>query len=108
MKLTYAIGDIHGMLGPLKELVSKCIQHTGVLERPIKFVFVGDYIDRGPNSRGVIDFLIELAEKYECVFLRGNHEDMLMHDHYNFVGNGGVATLKSYGWGGFETDQSTL
>ena len=43
-----------------------------------KLVFLGDYIDRGPNSKGVVCHLMELAEQIPCVFLRGNHEQMML------------------------------
>lgn len=100
MKVTYAIGDIHGMYDALVQLVDKIGRHHGknYPEKLQKFVFVGDYVDRGPDSEGVIKFLMALSEKYECVFLRGNHEDMLLHDVHNFIFNGGRETLKSYGW----------
>jgi calcineurin-like phosphoesterase family protein len=95
--LTFAVGDIHGQLEPLKTVVSKCFEYAGNSER-LKFVFVGDYIDRGPDSRGVIDFLIELSSMADCVFLRGNHEDMFLYDWNSFLHNGGFNTLRSYGW----------
>lgn len=67
-----------------------------------KFVFVGDYIDRGPCSKEVVDYLIDFNTKVNCVFLRGNHEQMLL-DAYNhgendlWMMNGGRTTMKSYG-----------
>jgi serine/threonine protein phosphatase 1 len=69
-------------------------------------VFLGDYVDRGPGSREVIDFLLGLQSsgEGEKVFLKGNHEDMFLHymgysGHYGeaFLFNGGHTTLKSYG-----------
>ena len=70
-------------------------------------VFAGDYVDRGPSARDVIEQLIELPrEGCECVFLKGNHEDMMlsfigMPGHYgeSFLMNGGAITLESYGIG---------
>lgn len=96
--ITYAIGDIHGQRKELQAVLTKCISDVASRKEDAKFVFVGDYIDRGPDSRGVIDCLINLSRDYECVFLRGNHEDMLMNDWHNFLGNGGMNTLRSYGW----------
>jgi serine/threonine protein phosphatase 1 len=96
-----AIGDIHG-----------CAQELEVLLRELSLgagdtvVFVGDYIDRGPASRAVVDQMLALAARTDVtsVFLRGNHEDMCL----SYIGrgghwgeawrlNGGAATLESYG-----------
>lgn len=99
---TFAIGDIHGCYTYLSALT------TSILEREYtpgdKFVFIGDYIDRGPDSKSVIDFLISFSQAYDCVFLRGNHEDMFLaymntgEGHYGdmFFYNGGGATIESY------------
>ncbi len=73
-------------------------------------VFVGDYIDRGPGSREVIELLLEFQQgKAEAVFLKGNHEDMMLSfiglpGHYgeSFLFNGGTQTLASYGLVGDE------
>lgn len=67
-----------------------------------QFVFVGDYIDRGPASKQVVDYLLKFKNKVDCVFLRGNHEQMLLdafdHDQKSmWMMNGGQATLQSYG-----------
>jgi serine/threonine protein phosphatase 1 len=94
---TLAIGDIHGCLRAL----------DGVLEmvRPEAddvLVFLGDYVDRGPNSRGVIDRLIELASRCRCVFLRGNHDQMMLDARtaggcaLDWPVFGGRQTLESY------------
>lgn len=68
-----------------------------------KFIFVGDYIDRGPSSKQVVDYLIEFNKKVNCVFLRGNHEQMLLNafnkdENRVWMMNGGRSTVKSYGW----------
>jgi serine/threonine protein phosphatase 1 len=96
--LTYAIGDIHGCLSPLKRLISALD-----LKDDDSLVFIGDYVDRGPNPRGVIDFLIALSANYECHFIRGNHEQMFL-DYLNGVQgstiwayNGMETTIRSYG-----------
>lgn len=104
MPLTYAIGDIHGSLDKLQGLVARCAQHAA--GRPMTWVFLGDYIDRGPQTRGVIDMLLTLQARSEAssvVTLMGNHEAMLLavlerrgaarHWHQQ----GGLATLSSYG-----------
>ena len=94
-----AIGDIHGMSAVLCKLLAQ-VPTEGTL------VFLGDYIDRGPDSRGVIDRLLKLRDERPCVFLRGNHEAMALEaleeadneasmDHWRK--NGGQQTLASYG-----------
>ena len=97
----YVIGDVHGCLPEMAALIESLpLQHGDTL------VFLGDYIDRGPDSRGVVDYLVNLRRRGEqaTVFLRGNHEDMLLsymglsgHHGDSFLINGGVATLASYG-----------
>jgi serine/threonine protein phosphatase 1 len=91
----YVIGDIHGCLRPLERLLAKIAPQPGD-----EVVFIGDYIDRGPQSREVVEFLLGLP--YRCVFLLGNHEKMLLdflggEDQGLFLANGGLATLQSYG-----------
>jgi serine/threonine protein phosphatase 1 len=96
----FAIGDIHGCVDELTAMLS-----TIAPARADTVVFVGDYIDRGPAAREVIEFLLELREgPAEYVFLKGNHEDMMLSflglpGHYgeSFLFNGGAPTLESYG-----------
>jgi len=91
-----AIGDIHGRLAYLKLLVEMLPQ-----DEPL--VFLGDYIDRGPNSAQVVAYLETLRRQREVVLLMGNHEAMMaaaIRDTKNirlWLYNGGRATLKSYG-----------
>jgi serine/threonine protein phosphatase 1 len=92
---TYVIGDIHGCLRPLQRVLEKIAPRPGD-----EVVFIGDYIDRGPQSREVVDHLLGLP--YRCVFLLGNHEKMLLDyldgkDEGLFLANGGLATIQSYG-----------
>ena len=102
MSNTYAIGDIHGCLDQVQRLVELCERDAGA--QRAKFVFLGDYIDRGPDSRGVIDFLIDLQKwsPDEIICLRGNHEELLLSaiqneaNEPNWLHNGGTATLNSY------------
>lgn len=69
-----AIGDIHGQRRKLENLL-EIVQPTA----DDKLVFLGDYIDRGPDSKGVLDCLTELAGRYpQTVFLRGNHEQVAL------------------------------
>jgi len=91
----HVVGDIHGCLKPLQRLLEKIELQPGD-----ELVFIGDYIDRGPQSREVVDYLLGLP--YRCVFLLGNHEKMLLdylsgNDEGLFLPNGGMATLRSYG-----------
>jgi serine/threonine protein phosphatase 1 len=92
---TYVIGDIHGCLRPLQRLLAKIAPQPGD-----EVVFIGDYIDRGPQSREVVEHLLGLPHR--CVFLLGNHEKMLLDyldgkDEGLFLANGGLATIQSYG-----------
>lgn len=100
----YVIGDIHGCAAELRRLVEAL-----PLVRGDQLVFLGDYIDRGPDSNAVVSHLASLQgllSQVEVVFLRGNHEDMLL-SYLGFGGqhgdmfliNGGKATLASYGLG---------
>ncbi|MFZ4526354.1 MAG: metallophosphoesterase family protein [Chlorobium sp.] len=91
-----AIGDIHGCLQDLVRLVEQLN-----LQPDDQLVFLGDFIDRGEHSKGVIDYLLSLKQRYACFFIMGNHE--LMYLEYLKTGkskiwysNGGLATLKSY------------
>ena len=99
---SFVIGDIHGCCDELRYLVDALPVRSGD-----KIVFLGDYIDRGPDSRAVVSFLIELNDRLsenKLVFLKGNHEDMLLSylelsgQHGKmFLLNGGIATVESYG-----------
>ena len=100
--LTFAIGDIHGCSVALKRMLAACeASAKGALHR---LVFIGDYIDRGPDSTGVIAMVRERAEAdpENVICLMGNHEDLLLEaletgDDSNWLCNGGDATLRSYG-----------
>jgi serine/threonine protein phosphatase 1 len=102
MSLTYAIGDIHGCLDKLRSLLLRCEMHAD--GRSMSFVFVGDYIDRGPQSCGVIDCLIDLKARHGegVVTLMGNHEAMALAAVDGsgparlWLAQGGLATLESY------------
>ena len=98
MRKIFAIGDIHGSYDRLKTLMDKI---------PIDFsrdtlVFIGDYIDRGPHSVEVVDYLMQLKNRVPgVIFLKGNHEDMLDKfingdDRFTYLLNGGQQTLDSY------------
>jgi serine/threonine protein phosphatase 1 len=71
--ITLAIGDVHGELTKLKQLIAVARDKA---PRISKVVFIGDYIDRGEDSKGVIDYVRSLPN---AIALKGNHEDMLVH-----------------------------
>lgn len=92
-----AFGDIHGCRRALAALLREVAPGEGD-----RLVFLGDYIDRGPDSAGVVDDLLELRARLPgTIFLRGNHEQMLLDllagdDPANFLFNGGAKTIASY------------
>jgi serine/threonine protein phosphatase 1 len=100
MPRLFAIGDLHGCIDELDVLLDHLAPGADDT-----LVFLGDYIDRGPSPSGVIDRLVRLRDEGpQCVFLKGNHEDMFLAylgfgGHYGeaFLYNGGAATLRSYG-----------
>jgi serine/threonine protein phosphatase 1 len=78
--VAWAVGDIHGRLDLLSPLVDAMIADLDASTASRKLlIFLGDYIDRGPDSKGVIDLLSSLRSRgmYELHFLRGNHEDRM-------------------------------
>ncbi len=93
-----AITDIHGELGKLENLLSKIKTYPNDI-----FVFMGDYIDRGSDSKGVVERIIEQGNYNKCIYLIGSHEYALLHaqsdDYYQwlFDNYGGPATERSYG-----------
>jgi len=102
---TYAVGDVHGRLDLLRGAVEAISAHVGDL--PFRVVFLGDYVDRGPDSRGVIDLLIDLQRRWPVVCLKGNHEELMIQAVASpgdrrlerWLEYGGDATLASYGLG---------
>ena len=99
----YAIGDVHGRSDLLDQVFSRIDSDLAVnpVIRPIE-VFLGDYIDRGPDSFGVLDRLISRGQSREVICLKGNHElflleflrDPKMLEHWRKYG--GLDTLMSY------------
>jgi calcineurin-like phosphoesterase family protein len=95
-----AIPDVHGCLRTLRRLVEEVVR----LERGDTLYLLGDLIDRGPDARGVVDYLMALqAREYRVAVVRGNHEQMLLDACHNrddfrlWLLNGGRATLESFG-----------
>jgi serine/threonine protein phosphatase 1 len=101
----YAIGDIHGRADLLEQIIGLIESDNRERnESPATLIFVGDYVDRGPASMGVVDTLIKkLPNGFSPLFLKGNHEDLLLSflsepvSALNWLYNGGDATLRSYG-----------
>lgn len=100
----YAVGDIHGRLDCLKDILQKMRNH--MQQHPVAdsaVVFLGDYIDRGPHSMEVVDCLLEHSIPAKAVYLMGNHEYVLLlflkgeFPYKHWLRWGGDATLASYG-----------
>ena len=104
----YAIGDLHGHREPLARMLDAIEEDVrGRHIRNVRIVFLGDYVDRGPDSAGLLDDLILLKESdsdFELVFLKGNHEIGMLGfmnepngGRRDWLEWGGVETLESYG-----------
>ena len=103
--ITYAIGDVHGCFEKLIALLAHCDAHSG--SRKPRFVFLGDYVDRGRDSKRVVEFLMRGQSKFPDRFicLKGNHEQLLVsaarptalqEERDAWICNGGDRTLSSY------------
>ena len=105
-EVVYAIGDIHGrddLLARLHESIEREISE-GEAERSVTVVYLGDYVDRGPDSRAVIDRLLKRPVKgARSIHLKGNHEDALLRfldgeeGGKSWLAIGGGATVRGYG-----------
>lgn len=105
----YAVGDIHGQIGQLRQALAWIIaqaQAQAVQGLTPQVVFLGDYVDRGDDSRAVLEELTDLEATHpgiDWIFLAGNHEAALLGflddplAHAPWLEFGGVATLLSYG-----------
>jgi predicted MPP superfamily phosphohydrolase len=100
--LTYAVGDIHGCYTKLANLWRHCQDHCA--GKPHRFVFLGDYVDRGKRTKDVIAFLMKAqgAAPDQVICLMGNHEDLLIDAAKGdgmalWMENNGETTLRSYG-----------
>lgn len=95
---TLVIGDVHGCLAALNALLEALAPAEGD-----RLITLGDYVDRGPDSRGVLDRLIALYEAGRVIPLRGNHDEMMVASRRDraerrlWLAHGGVETLESYG-----------
>ncbi len=94
----YAIGDIHGCLTALETIFNE-----GQIQKEDTVVFLGDYIDRGPNSKGVFNWLLDKSKQYNFKFILGNHDLTMLaaktdQDQFaSWLQFGAVQTLASYG-----------
>lgn len=97
---TLVIGDIHGSLRALHQIMER----ANVTEKDI-LIFLGDYVDGWSQSPEVIDYLIDLGKNQECIFIRGNHDELLLqwltgnNEHFNeemWFQHGGEATVTAY------------
>lgn len=102
--VVYAVGDIHGCLAPLESTLS-AIETDKQNSRPrhAMTVFLGDYVDRGPDSAAVLDLLVKLRKNDDTIMIKGNHDAMLEAfalretNLADWLPYGGASTLKSYG-----------
>jgi serine/threonine protein phosphatase 1 len=98
---TIAVGDLHGQSGPLRDLLSHLRTVAGEHDT---VVFLGDYVDRGPDSRGCVDEIVRFRDAIAAtvVGLRGNHEDWMLRTFADFrahswlLGMEGFETIQSY------------
>ncbi|MBI1179403.1 MAG: serine/threonine protein phosphatase [Alphaproteobacteria bacterium] len=100
----YAVGDVHGRADLLDDLLGRIQDHAARYAGFRKMLItLGDYVDRGPDSRGVVDRLLAPPAGFEAVHLMGNHEDMMLRflsqpaDGGVWFQNGGGETMASYG-----------
>ena len=109
----YAVGDIHGEADRLKRLHNHIFEHHALAhtDTPLIIVHLGDYVDRGPDSCHVIDYLQALQgpEGAQIINLKGNHEAMMLdallrnESKTMWLNNGGDATMESYQSAGYDT-----
>lgn len=87
----YVIGDIHGCYDELCLLLDKIYDHAA--GEPRKIIFVGDYVDRGPNSKEVVEQVMSMQRRGDGIALMGNHEDMLLSGEFMYA----AQTIVSFG-----------
>ncbi len=94
---TVVIGDIHGGLKALKQLLE-----SANLPKNTQYIFVGDYVDGWSQPAEVVSYLIEFSEENNCIFLRGNHDELLYkylkfgENNPMWLSQGGESSIKSY------------
>lgn len=102
----YAVGDVHGELAKLDELLRQIRADAMSRKVPHKLIFLGDLIDRGPDSRGVVARVLQLQRDTpeHVLAIRGNHEELMLHAYereetlglFHWATNGGDQTIASY------------
>jgi serine/threonine protein phosphatase 1 len=106
---TLVIGDIHGGLRALHQIMER----AGVTSKD-SLIFLGDYVDGWSHSPQVIDYLIELKSTNKCIFIRGNHDDLLLHwlkdskENSMWYKHGGESTVSAYELVSAETKQKHI
>ena len=97
MSNTFVIGDIHGGLKALQQVINRA--NVSINDQ---LIFLGDYVDGWSETPAVLDFLIDLSATYSCVFMQGNHEEMLLKwlkkedDDELWRFHGGEVTVQAY------------
>ncbi len=97
MQKIFVIGDIHGGLRALVQVLDRAN-----VSADDTLIFLGDYVDGWSESPAVIDFLIELSTTQKCIFIRGNHDELLLQwldkskDNTEWYNHGGEATVIAY------------
>lgn len=106
----FVIGDQHGCLEEAQRLLEYLENVEGLKDEDL-VIFLGDYIDRGPDTKGVVELMLDFKTRFpKTRFLKGNHEDMML-DFLGFGGtlgqaflyNGGIETIQSYGMSVFSS-----
>jgi len=96
MNRTLVIGDIHGGLRALRQVLERA-----EVTQSDRLVFLGDYVDAWSESPQTLDFLIDFSQRQNCIFIRGNHDELLLHwlrgnDNELWHQHGGLSTMASY------------
>jgi serine/threonine protein phosphatase 1 len=109
MSRTLVIGDIHGGLRALHQIIERAN-----VSKNDTLIFLGDYVDGWSESPQTIDFLIELEKEHNCIFIRGNHDELLMewlekgNHNQDWFDHGGESSILAYENVDFETKQKHI
>lgn len=91
------VGDVHGALKALMQVLKRAM-----ITSNDTIIFLGDYLDGWSESPQLLDFLIDLEKKHQCIFMRGNHDELVLHwlqnnhDNPMWYNHGGESTVKAY------------
>src|SRR4051812_34916622 len=97
MNRTLVIGDIHGALIALRQVLERA--HV---DRSDRIIFLGDYADGWSQTPQLLDFLMELRQTHQCIFMRGNHDELLWqwlngaNENVLWNKHGGGVTIQAY------------